>query len=55
MADSVPEVFAPFNLRNRVRYRNLSKHPFTVAEKTFIGSEAGGITSLLTWGAETEG
>lgn len=52
MAESVPEVFAPFNLRNKVLYRNLSKHSFTVDEKTFIGSEAGGITSLLIWGTE---
>lgn len=49
MAGTVPQVFAPFNLRNRIAYRNLSNHSLTLDEKTFLGSEAAGISSLLTW------
>jgi hypothetical protein len=52
MSDTVPQVFAPFNLRNKTLYQNLSRQLLTVAEITFIGSEAAGITSSLTW--ETE-
>ena len=49
MPDTVPPVFDSLNLRNKVCYRNLSSRPLSVGEKNFIGSEAAGITSLLTW------
>ena len=52
MVESIPQVFAPFNLRNRLLYRNLSNHSLTSDEKTFIGSEAAGMSSMLSWPSE---
>ena len=49
MPETIPEIFAPFNLRNRLLYRNLSNHSLTTDEKTFLGSEAAGMSSLLSW------
>ena len=49
MPDTVTPVFDSLNLRKKVCYRNLSSRPLSVGEKNFIGSEAAGITSLLTW------
>ena len=51
MPDTVPQIFASYELRNRILNRNLSHHPFTVVEKVFLGSEAGELTSLLEWGS----
>jgi hypothetical protein len=52
MPETIPEIFAPFNLRNRLLYRNLSNHSLTSDEKTIIGSEAAGMSSLLSWPTE---
>ena len=50
MLDIVPRIFAPYESRNRILYRNLSQHTFTVVENTFLGLVAAGSTSLLEWG-----
>jgi hypothetical protein len=52
MPETILEIFAPFNLKNRLLYRNLSNHSLTSDEKTFIGSEAAGMSSLLSWPSE---
>lgn len=49
MDESVPEVLAPVN---RTVYRHLSCHSLTTDEKMFLGSEAAGMSSLLTWSTE---
>ena len=45
----MPELFAPVILRNRLVYRDLSRHSLTAEQKTFIGSEAAKISSFLSW------
>ena len=52
MSDTVPELFVPLITRNNVTYRNLSRICLNPEEKKFLGSEAAGITSLLTWPEE---
>jgi hypothetical protein len=52
MTETIPQVFVPYDLRNRLLYRNLSRHSFSQVEKTFIGSESAGLSSLLAWPEE---
>ena len=53
MDGTIPQVFAFCNLRNRFVYRNLSNQSSSIDEKTFLGSEAAGQSSLLTWPDES--
>lgn len=46
-------MFALCSLRNRFVYRNLSNQSLSIDEKTFLGSEAAGQSSLLTWPDES--
>ena len=53
MDGTIPQVFALCSLRNRFVYRNLSNQSLSIDEKTFLGSEAAGQSSLLTWPDES--
>ena len=49
MSSGIPDIFQGRVLREKVFYRNLSKHSLSNVEKTFIGLEAARLSSLMEW------